>query len=132
MRNEIKDAYLSEAKLRIYKHNMQSRFEKRDFSRVFRAVTGYAWKFLFLWTNDKVLFDYKRKLKKEVQWTLLTNQLWPCIFGSFFYTVTRMLKKRSSLDIFYFLVPYAYMNFSIYLSAQRTLFEKGFPAHPFV
>ena len=90
----MKEAYLNEARLRIYKHNMQTRYERRDFSRVFRAVYNYAYKFMFLQTNDKVLFDYKRKLKKDIQWTLLTNQLWPCLFVSFFYTVTRMLKKR--------------------------------------
>jgi hypothetical protein len=65
-RNELKEAYLSEARLRIYKHNMQSRFEKRDFSRVFKAVSKYATKFLFMQTNDKVLYDYKRKLKKDI------------------------------------------------------------------
>ena len=65
-RKELREAYKNEAKLRKYKHNMQTRYDKRDTLRVFKAVGSYPYKFLFMKTNDKILYDYKRKLKKEI------------------------------------------------------------------
>jgi hypothetical protein len=52
---------------------MQTRYDKRDTTRVFKAVGSYPYKFLFMKTNDKILYDYKRKLTKEIQWTMLLN-----------------------------------------------------------
>jgi hypothetical protein len=65
-RIEMKEAYLAEAKLRKYKSNMETRFNKRDNSKVFTEVASYPMKFLMMRTTDKILFDYQRKLTKEI------------------------------------------------------------------
>ena len=62
----MKEAYLAEAKLRKYKSNMETRFNKRDNSKVFTEVASYPMKFLMMRTTDKILFDYQRKLTKEI------------------------------------------------------------------
>jgi hypothetical protein len=52
--------------------------------------------------------------------------------GSLLYLLTRSLKRKQSSDIQYFLFPWTYTNYSIYLGENKKLFEKGFPAHPFI
>ena len=65
-RKELREAYKDEARLRKYKYNMQTRYDKRDTSKVFKQVALYPIKFLLMRTDDKILFDYQRKLTKEI------------------------------------------------------------------
>ena len=85
----MKEAYLAEAKLRKYKFNMETRFNKRDNSKVFTEVASYPMKFLMMRTTDKVLFDYQRKLTKEIQWSLMMNQHACFLTGGLVYCLTR-------------------------------------------
>ena len=32
----------------------------------------------------------------------------------------------------YFFVPYMFLNYGMFLEQQHTLFEVGYPAHPFI
>jgi len=41
----------------------------------------YSRFFLFNFSKDTVLFEYKRKMKKEVQWHMLTHQGTPLLFS---------------------------------------------------
>ena len=132
-RKDLKEAYTTEAKMRIYKFNMASRYGQRDMARVFKAVAEYPWNFMGKSTNDKILYDYTRKLNKSMQWMMLVNQYIPVIGGALLYFLTISLKKKSNADfVLYFFTPWAYGNYCLYLSETRKLFEKGFPAHPYI
>ena len=48
------------------------------------------------------------------------------------FKLTRRLKKSSGTDMLYFLAPYLYANYGIFCVEQRTIFEMGYPAHPYV
>lgn len=52
--------------------------------------------------------------------------------GAFFYILTRRLKAKGALDGMYFMVPYMFANYSIFIERQHKLFELGYPAHPYI
>ena len=100
--------------------------------QILTEITDYTNTMFFLNTDDKVLYQYKRKLQKEMEWILLKNQIIPVMSGAFLFLLTRRLASKSKFDFQYFLVPYLYLNYGTYLSSGRQLYEMGYPAHPFI
>lgn len=45
---------------------MSNRSEQRTRSNVVQEMGTYSLKFLFLRTDDEILYDYKRKLQKKI------------------------------------------------------------------
>ena len=56
----------------------------------------------------------------------------PVLLGFGLFRLTRRLKKASPTDIGYFVVPYLYQNYGMYILLQKDLFEMGYPAHPYI
>ena len=56
----------------------------------------------------------------------------PVISGLLLYGLTRRLKAYSGSDVFYFAIPYLYINYGTFVIEQRKLYEMGYPAHPFI
>jgi len=67
-----------------------------------------------------------------MQWIMLQNQIIPVISGFLLYGLTRRLKAYSGSDVFYFAIPYLYINYGTFVIEQRKLYEMGYPAHPFI
>lgn len=65
--------------------------------------------------GDEVLYSYKRKLQKEIQWRLLTNQVPPVLFGTFLFFLTRRLKKKAATDSMYFITGWAFVNYGLFV-----------------
>jgi len=63
---------------------------------------------------------------------MLGKQVLPTLSGFFMYGLTRRLKTKSSSDFFYFLLPYLYVNYGVFMIEQRKLYELGYPAHPLI
>ena len=97
-----------------------------------QEVGSYAYNMIFLKTDDEILYKYTNKLYRRIQWHVLTNQFWPIVSSLGCYYLTRQLKAFSSYDKFYFWVPYIFMNYGVYLSEVRRLYEIGYPAHPYI
>lgn len=53
-------------------------------------------------------------------------------FGLVLYGITRKLKSKGALDGLYFIIPYMYANYGLFMGNQHTLFEVGYPAHPLI
>lgn len=101
---------------------------------IVKETGSYAIRFLFLRVppGDEVLYKYKRKLQKEIQWRIITNQAPPVIFGACLFLLTRRLKQKSATDFLYFLSGYVFVNYGIFVEQQPKLFEIGYPAHPYI
>ena len=97
-----------------------------------KEVGGYSLRMLLLNTDDEVLYCYKRKLQRHIQWIMLGQQILPILSGLAVYGLTRRLKTKSGSDFFYALIPYCYVNYGIFMIQQRKLYELGYPAHPFI
>lgn len=93
----------------------------------------YARKMLWLPADDEVLYKYKRKIMAKMQWTVIQEQ--PYIFTACFglYRLTRYLKASKPSDTFvYFIIPIVFLNYGVFTSLQRIVFESGYPAHPLI
>jgi hypothetical protein len=86
-------------------------------SDVIKETGKYSIRFLFLRVppGDEILYKYKRKLQKEIQWRLLTNQMPPVLFGAFLFFLTRRLKKKSATDALYFIFGYGFINYGLFI-----------------
>ncbi len=84
---------------------------------VVKETGTYSIRFLFLRVpaGDEVLFNYKRKLQKEIQWRVLTNQGPPVLFGAALFLLTRRLKQKSATDALYFLSGWAFINYGLFV-----------------
>lgn len=67
-----------------------------------------------------------------MQYQMLWKQWLPLGAGAALFKLTRRLKKASGTDVFYFAIPWLYCNYGIFCVEQRTVFEAGYPAHPWV
>lgn len=88
---------------------------------------------LWLQTDDEILYKYRRKIMSKMQWVMIQLQWVPVAGAGALYLLTRRLKTYKPSDPFiYFLVPYFYINYGIFNSEQRRVFESGYPAHPHI
>jgi hypothetical protein len=89
----------------------------RSKSDVIQETGTYSIRFLFLRipAGDEVLYTYKRKLQKEIQWRLLTTQAPPVLFGAFLYILTQRLKKKAATDFLYFFTGWAFVNYGLFV-----------------
>lgn len=103
-------------------------------SDVMKETGSYSIRFLFhgVPAGDEVLYKYKRKLQKEIEWIMLTNQGSPIFFGAFLFYLTRRLKQKAASDALYFIVGYCFVNYALFVEQQHKLFEVSYPAHPFI
>ena len=65
--------------------------------------------------GDEILYGYKRKLQKDIEWRLLTSQLLPVLFGGFLFALTRRLKKKSATDFLYFFSGWLFINYGMFV-----------------
>lgn len=70
-RARLKDAYLKQAQIEKYRHVMRQRQSTTSSMLILQEVGSYSIDFLMMRTDDEVLFKYKRKLQKKMQWILL-------------------------------------------------------------
>ena len=43
------------------------------------------------------------------------------------------MKSKATFDpFFYFMIPYFFANYFVFLERQHKLFELGYPAHPYI
>ena len=63
---------------------------------------------------------------------MVWKQALPVGLGVALFKLTRYLKKSSGMDSLYFVVPFLYANYGIFIVEQKGLFEMGYPAHPYV
>lgn len=63
--------YKKQAETSKAKYSMAQRNSQKSKGDIVKATGSYSLRFLFLATNDEVLYKYKRKLQKEMQWKLL-------------------------------------------------------------
>ena len=84
---------------------------------VVKETGSYSIRFLFLKVppGDEILYNYKRKLQKEIQWRLITNQVPPVLFGAFLFALTRRLKQKAATDALYFISGYAFVNYGLFV-----------------
>jgi len=129
-RSDLKEEYMREAKLRKYQHSMQSRLAVNSKRRVFKEIGQYSLRMTLIRADDDILYEYRRKLQRQIQWALLCNQVMPVLGGAFFFYLTRYLKGKNDSDFMYFIIPYLYLNYGVFMGHQKELFEKGYPAHP--
>jgi hypothetical protein len=106
--------YKKEAATAKLKGNIAQREQMRTKGDVVKETGTYSIRFLFLRVpaGDEILFNYKRKLQKEIQWRLLTNQTHPVIFGAFLFLLTRRLKQKSATDALYFITGWAFISYA--------------------
>lgn len=131
-RSELMERYHKEAKMSKYRHKLAQRSQTKSLSNVIQETGKYTMKFLFLNTDDETLYEYKRKLQKEIQWRMAKLQWLPIGFGYFLFRLTRRLKHKSSTDVMYFIGGYMFLNYGIFVSEQHKLFEIAYPAHPYI
>ena len=62
--NKMKEAYMKEARLKKYKYNMASRSNTHDQVTIFHALGEYPNSLWLEKCNDKIFYNYKRKLKR--------------------------------------------------------------------
>ena len=111
---------------------MKRRLEQAEANIVALELNRFARDILWLRTDDEVVYQYQRKLQRKMQREIAYRQPIPIMCGLALFKLTRRLKKASPTDIFYFAIPYLYANWGIFCVEQKSLFEAGFPAHPFV
>ena len=128
------EVYKKEAAVAKIKGNIAQREQMRTKGDVVKETGTYSIRFLFLRVpaGDETLFNYKRKLQKEIQWTLLTNQAPPVIFGAMLFLLTRRLKQKAATDALYFITGWAFINYAMFVEQQHKLFEIAYPAHPYI
>jgi hypothetical protein len=133
-RKELRQRYREESKQQKTKGNLASRENLKTKSDVIKETGTYSIRFLFMRipAGDEVLYSYKRKLQKEIQWRLLSSQAPAVLFGTFLFFLTRRLKKKSSADFLYFLSGWAFINYGMFVEQQHKLFEISYPAHPVI
>jgi hypothetical protein len=78
------------------------------------------------------VYTYQRKLQRMMQYAMVWKQWLPVGLGLGLFKLTRRLKKSSTTDIFYFVIPYLYGNYGVFCMEQKSIFEAGFPAHPLI
>lgn len=132
MRKEMRDKYDQEAKERKYKHIHSQREENRGIQAAIHDMGRYATTFLYLKTDDEVLYEYKRKLQKKIQRLVVNNQPFAILTGAATLGLCRLLQAKRPLDGLYFLIPWVYVTYSSMLTNCPKLFELSYPAHPFV
>eukprot|EP00347_Sterkiella_histriomuscorum_P024425 403331161 len=131
-RKEIRKQYDQQAQERKHQLNMIERDQQRQASAVIQVIGKYTMKFLFLKTDDEVLYEYKRKLQKKMQWMMLQVQPFCAGVGLVIYGTLRLIKSKGSLDGMVFLTYYFYSNFCYFSDLHNKLFEIAYPAHPFI
>ena len=116
-KKDLRQRYKSEAEIRKYKYRMAQRHQNRVNIGVLGSLSDYCSHFLWLNTDDEVLFKYQRKLWTQMQWSIISGLAVGMGFSFTCLSLVRCLKKKSALDIpLYFGVPLA-----IWLHAkQRT------------
>ena len=99
------------------KGNIAQREQMRNKGDVVKETGTYSIRFLFLRVpaGDEILFNYKRKLQKEIQWRLLNNQIPPVLFGAFLFFLTRRLKKKAATDALYFISGWGFVNYGLFV-----------------
>ena len=50
---------------------MKERLQDNGVKTVLKEVNEYSMRFLLINTNDEIIYSYKRKLQKKMQWLLL-------------------------------------------------------------
>jgi hypothetical protein len=60
---------------------LRKRNENSKKRSLLKEMDKYSRFFLFNFSKDTVLFEYKRKMKKEIQWHMLTHQGTPLLFS---------------------------------------------------
>ena len=133
-RKELMQVYKKEAATVKLKGNIAQREQMKTKGDIVKETGTYSIRFLFLRVpaGDEILFNYKRKLQKEIQWRMLTNQAPPVIFGLALFFLTRRLKKKSATDALYFISGWAFVNYGLFVDQQHKLFEISYPAHPYI
>ncbi|CDW71687.1 UNKNOWN [Stylonychia lemnae] len=131
-RHKLKQNYYKQSNDAKYKHNMAKRSNDSQRGDFVKATGQYSIRFLFLRTDDDVLYQYKRKLRAKIQWDLLIEQHWCVLAGAALFGLTRLLKKKSQFDGLYFLVPYTLVNYCFFVERLHTLYEIGYPSHPLI
>ena len=74
-RKELMQVYKKEAATVKLKGNIAQREQMKTKGDIVKETGTYSIRFLFLRVpaGDEILFNYKRKLQKEIQWRMLTN-----------------------------------------------------------
>lgn len=127
----LRETYKKEADIRKHKYRMALRHQNRNSFEVNLNLNEYGDYFLFLNTDDQVLYKYQRRLWTDLQWSILSGLPVGCIFGLMCLKTVGLFKKRSTLDIpLYFMLPVSYWIWCKKRTHANKLFEHGYPAHP--
>lgn len=95
-----------------------------------QRLNTFTWGMMTIKSGDEVIYEYKRKLQRAVQWQILLNQPIAIFCGAFLYLLTRRLKKKADTDVMYAFFPALYCNIGIFGHSSAAMFECGYPAHP--
>jgi len=118
----MREAYFKQASVAKARYKMAERMNVAANQNILKEIGGYGMRLLLLNTDDPVLYTYKRKVQREIQWIMLYKQLVPVLSGAFLYAVTRRLKARTGSDFLYAFVPYMYVNWGIFCLEQKKIF----------
>lgn len=114
-KQELREKYQKEAAINKHKFKIAQRDFQRSKSDIIKETGKYSIRFMFLKTDDEILYKYKRKLQKEIQWKIAWNQFMPAFFSTCIYMIVRRLKQKAPSDVGYFFGPYMYVNYGIFI-----------------
>lgn len=109
------------------------RHQSRNSLEVLQSLNAYGSFFLYMHTDDDILFAYQRRIWKELQWNVFSGAPVGLTFAYAALRCVRLFKKSGGFDIpIYFGMPLLYWVYSKSHIYQQKIFEIGFPAHPLI
>ena len=82
--------------------------------------------------NDPTLYDYRRKIKSELQYQVLRNIHYPILTFGVVYGLVRTVKSGYWQAVIWAAGATGYVISSFYNTSARFAFEVAYPAHPSV
>ena len=112
-RNELRERYKKEAEVRKYKYRMAMRHQSRNSLEVLQSLNAYGSFFLYMHTDDDILFAYQRRIWKDLQWNIFSGAPVGITFAYAALRIVRCFKKSGGFDVpIYFGMPLLYWVYS--------------------
>ena len=130
-REDMKEQYLTKRREVLLRY---LRTEKSDRMSYIEAQYNYFTYFAYSYESkqDTILYNYRRKLQREMQWVIISNLHVPLLCSTVLYYITRHIKSGHLSAITSSAWLSLFLIYSMHLTSWRYPFELAYPAHPLI
>lgn len=102
-----------------------------DHVKILREYQDH-WVYGFCPKNDPLIYQYRTKISKAIQWEVIKTQPLSMLCGLGMYRMVSSLKGKKLTPFVNGFLVWVYTSYSQYYSNGHTTWERGFPAHPYI